>query len=188
MEEIDLYLDNAKEMMDGAVDHAKHDLAKIRAGKAMPSMLDGLMVEYYGTMTPINQVASISTPDARTIFLKPWEKTIIGDIEKAIINSDLGFNPQNDGENIIISVPQLTEERRVQLVKQAKAVTENGKVSIRNARKEANDDLRKLLKEGEGVSEDLVKNAEDDVQALTDKYVKTMDSLLEHKEKDIMTV
>lgn len=188
MEEIDLYLDTAKEMMDAAVDHAKNDLGKIRAGKAMPSMLDGLMVEYYGSMTPINQVASISTPDARTIFIKPWEKSIIGEIEKSIMNSDLGFNPQNDGENIIISVPQLTEERRLQLAKQAKAVTENGKVSVRNARKEANDELKKLLKEGEGVSEDLIKNAEDDVQALTDKYVKVMDDLLEHKEKDIMTV
>ncbi|MCO6360077.1 ribosome recycling factor [Roseivirga pacifica] len=186
MEEIELYLDTAKEMMEKAVDHAKTDLAKIRAGKAMPSMLDGLMVEYYGTPTPINQVASVTTPDARTLFVKPWEKSIISEIEKAIINSDLGFNPQNDGESIIINVPQLTEERRVQLTKQAKAVTENGKVSVRNARKEANDELKKLLKDG--VSEDMVKGAEDDVQQLTDKFTKKMDDLLEHKEKEIMTV
>lgn len=188
MEEIDLYIETASEMMDKAIDHVKHDLAKIRAGKAMPSMLDGLMVEYYGSMTPINQVASISTPDARTIFVKPWEKSIIGEVEKSIMNSDLGFNPQNDGENIIISVPQLTEERRVQLTKQAKNVTEDGKVRVRNARKDANDELRKLLKDGEGVSEDMVKNAEIDVQELTDKYVKQLDALLEHKEKEIMTV
>ena len=160
MEEIEIYLDTAKEMMEKAVSHAKVELAKIRAGKAMPSMLDGLMVVYYGAPTPINQVASVSTPDARTIFIKPWEKSIIGEIEKAIINSDLGFNPQNDGENIIINVPQLTEERRVQLGKQAKGVTEDGKVSVRNARKEANDELKRLLKEG--VSEDAIKAAEDD--------------------------
>ena len=184
MEEISFYLDTAKEMMEKAVDHTKSELAKIRAGKAMPSMLDGLMVEYYGTPTPLNQVASVSTPDARTIFIKPWEKSMIGEIEKAILNSDLGFNPQNDGENIIINVPQLTEERRIQLSKQAKNVTEEGKISIRNARKEANDELKKL----EGVSEDLVKDAEDDVQALTNKYNKKMDELLSHKEKEIMTV
>ncbi|GHE65877.1 MULTISPECIES: ribosome recycling factor [Roseivirga] len=186
MEEIEIYLDTAKEMMEKAVSHAKVELAKIRAGKAMPSMLDGLMVVYYGAPTPINQVASVSTPDARTIFIKPWEKSIIGEIEKAIINSDLGFNPQNDGENIIINVPQLTEERRVQLAKQAKGVTEDGKVSVRNARKEANDELKKLLKEG--VSEDAIKAAEDDVQALTDTYTKKMDDLLALKEKEIMTV
>lgn len=186
MEEIELYLGAAKEMMEKAVAHAKTDLGKIRAGKATPSMLDGLMVEYYGAPTPVNQVASVSTPDARTIFIKPWEKNIIPEIEKAIINSDLGFNPQNDGESIIINVPQLTEERRIQLVKQAKSVTENGKVSVRNARKEANDELKQLLKDG--ASEDLVKSAEDEVQTLTDNFTKKMDDLLEHKEKEIMTV
>lgn len=186
MEEIEIYLDAAREMMEKAVAHTKIELAKIRAGKAMPSMLDGLMVEYYGTPTPINQVASVSTPDARTIFIKPWEKSMIGAIEKAIINSDLGLNPQNDGENIILNVPQLTEERRMQLAKQAKAATEDGKISIRNARKEANDELKKLLKDG--VSEDAVKGAEDDVQGLTDKFTKKMDELFEHKEKEIMTV
>lgn len=186
MEEIDIYLETAKEMMEKAVSHTKVELAKIRAGKAMPSMLDGLMVEYYGTPSPINQVASVSTPDARTIFIKPWEKSMVGAIEKAIINSDLGMNPQNDGENIILNVPQLTEERRAQLAKQVKSATEDGKISIRNARKEANDELKKLLKDG--VSEDAVKGAEDDVQLLTDKYTKKMDELCEHKEKEIMTV
>lgn len=186
MEEIEIYIDAAKESMDKAVTRAKSELAKIRAGKAMPSMLDGVMVEYYGSMTPINQVASVTTPDARTIFVKPWEKSIIPEVEKAILNSDLGFNPQNDGENIIISVPQLTEERRIQLSKQAKAVTEQGKISIRNARKEANDDIKSLLKEG--ISEDAVKNAEIDVQDITNSYTAKLDEILSHKEKEIMTV
>ncbi|KYG75250.1 MULTISPECIES: ribosome recycling factor [Roseivirga] len=186
MEEIEIYLDAAREMMEKAVVHTKAELAKIRAGKAMPSMLDGLRVEYYGNPTPVSQVASVSTPDARTIFIKPWEKAMVGEIEKAIINSDLGLNPQNDGENIILNIPQLTEERRGQLAKQAKAATEDGKISIRNARKEANDELKKLLKDG--VSEDAVKGAEEEVQELTDKFVKKMDELYEHKEKEIMTV
>lgn len=186
MEEIEIYLDAAKELMEKAISHAKSELTKVRAGKAMPSMLDGLLVEYYGTPTPINQVASITTPDARTIFVKPWERSIISDVEKAIINSDLGLNPQNDGENIIINVPTLTEERRIQLVKQSKTITEEGKVSIRNARKEANDDLKKLLKDG--AAEDNIRAAEDKVQSLTDVYTKKLDDLLEHKEKEIMTV
>lgn len=186
MEEIEIYLDAAKETMEKAVDHAKVELGKIRAGKAMPSMLDSVMVEYYGSMTPINQVASVSTPDARTIFVKPWEKSVIPEIEKGIMNSGLGFNPQNDGEQIIISVPQLTEERRIQLVKQSKSVTEDGKISVRNARKDANDELKALLKEG--VSEDAVKNAEIDVQELTNSFVAKMDELLKVKEGEIMTV
>ncbi|MFY0591365.1 ribosome recycling factor [Roseivirga sp.] len=188
MEEIEIYLETAKEMMEKAVAHSKSELGKIRAGKAMPSMLDGIMVEYYGTPTPINQVASISTPDARTIFIKPWEKSVLTNVERAIMNSDLGFNPQSDGENIIISVPQLTEERRTQLVKQSKSVTENGKVGVRNSRKDANEELRKLLKEGEGVSEDNIKSAEAKVQTLTDQYVKKLDELLDQKETDIMTI
>ena len=186
MEEIEIYLDAAKETMEKAVDHAKVELGKIRAGKAMPSMLDSVMVEYYGSMTPINQVASVSTPDARTIFVKPWEKSVIPEIEKGIMNSGLGFNPQNDGEQIIISVPQLTEERRIQLVKQSKGVTEDGKISVRNARKDANDELKALLKEG--VSEDAVKNAEIDIQELTNSFVAKMDELLKVKEGEIMTV
>lgn len=186
MEEIDIVLETAKEMMDSAVTATKSGLGKIRAGKAMPSMLDSVMVDYYGTHTPINQTASVTSPDARTLFVKPWEKSMIAGIEKAIRDSDLGLNPQNDGEQIIISIPQLTEERRTSLVKQAKGVTEDGKISVRNARKEANDELKSLLKDG--APEDNIKKAEDDVQKLTDQYTHKMDDLLSHKESEIMTV
>ena len=185
-EEIEMFLDEAKELMDKSVVHAQHELGKIRAGKAMPNMLDGLMVEYYGNPTPINQVATINTPDARTISVKPWEKSTIADIEKAIINSDLGFNPQNDGEQIRINIPPLTEERRANLVKQVKAEGEHGKVSVRNVRKDTNDSLKKLLKEG--FSEDAVKDAEDEVQKLTDSHTAKIDELVEAKEKDLMTI
>lgn len=186
MEEIELYLEEAKELMDKAIDHVNFTFSKIRAGKATPGMLDGIMVEYYGNATPLNQVASINTPDARSIIIKPWEKSIVGDIEKAIINSDIGLNPQNDGELIRLNVPPLSEERREQLVKQTKHEAEVGRVSIRNIRKDTNDHLRKLLKEH--ISEDEVKRAEDEVQKLTDQYIKQIDELLEKKEKDIMTV
>jgi ribosome recycling factor len=186
MEDIDFYLEHAKELMDKSVEHAASELSKIRAGKAMPNMLDGIEVDYYGSRTPLNQVASVNTPDARTLVIKPWEKNMLGEIERAIINSDLGLNPQNDGEIIRINIPTLTEERRKTLVKQAKQEAENGKVSIRNVRKDTNDNLKKLLKEG--VSEDQVKSAEDDVQKLTDEHVARIDKLLESKEKDIMTV
>lgn len=186
MEEIELYLEDAKEHMVKSVKHLGHELTKIRAGRAMPSMLDGLMVEYYGNPTPINQVASVTTPDARTIMIKPWEKSSLAEIEKSIINSDLGLNPQNDGEIVRLNIPPLTEERRKSLVKQAKNEAENARVSIRNIRKDTNDHLRKLLKEH--VSEDAVKNAEIDVQELTDKYIKEAEHLLSEKEKEIMTV
>jgi ribosome recycling factor len=186
MEEIELFLEEAKELMDKAVDHANQELAKIRAGKAMPNMLDGIMVEYYGAMTPLNQVASVNTPDARSLLIKPWEKAVLNDIERAIINSDLGLNPQNDGETIRIIVPPLTEERRLGLMKQVTAEAENGKISIRNARKDVNDSLKKLLKEG--VSEDLVKDAEAEVQKLTDAHTAKIDQLVVAKEADIMTI
>jgi len=185
-EEIDLYLDMAEESMNKAVTHASKQLTKIRAGKAMPSMLDGLMVEYYGSLTPIAQVASINTPDARTLIIKPWEKNVISDIEKAIINSDLGLNPQNDGEIVRLNIPPLTEERRKNLVKQAKGEAENGKISIRNVRKETNDSLKKLLKDG--ASEDVVKSAEDEVQKFTNNFIAKVDELLVAKESDIMTI
>lgn len=185
-EEIQMYLDEAEENMKKAANHVVEEFKKIRAGKANPNMLDGLLVEYYGNNTPINQVSSITTPDARTIMVKPWEKKMLGEIEKAIMNSDLGLNPQNDGEVVRLNIPPLTEERRKQLVKQAKNEAENGKISVRNVRKDANDSIRKLTKEG--VSEDLVKDGEDTVQELTDKYTKRIDSLLEEKEKEIMTV
>ncbi|WP_436515290.1 ribosome recycling factor [Ekhidna sp. To15] len=184
MEEIEIYLDTAKEMMESAIQHTLDEFAKIRAGKAMPNMLDGVEVEYYGTMTPLNQVAGVTTPDARTLSVKPWEKTMLQEIERAIINSNLGFNPQNDGEQIRINIPPLTEERRLQLMKQVKAEAEKGKVSIRNARKDTNDSLKKL----DGVSEDLIKSSEEDVQKLTDTYSAKIDALVESKEKDIMTV
>ena len=186
MEEIEFYLENAKELMEKAIQHVNFAFGKIRAGKASPAMLDGLKVEYYGNLTPLNQVASINTPDARSILIKPWEKTIIHEIEKSIINSDLGLNPQNDGENIRLNIPPLSEERRIQLVKQAKHEAELGRVSVRNVRKDTNDHLRKLLKEH--VSEDAVKDAEAEVQKLTDQFIAKIEELLEHKEKDIMTV
>lgn len=186
MEEIEMFLDDAKESMQKAVTHTENELSKIRAGKANPAMLKGITVEYYGTMTPLDQVASVTTPDARTLNIKPWEKPMLGIIETAIINSDLGMNPMNNGDYIIISVPQLTEDRRRDLVKQAKNESEQGKISIRNVRKDTNSALKSLQKDG--VSEDLIKKAEEDVQKLTDSFSKTLDDILEKKEADIMTI
>ena len=186
MEEVDFFLEHAVETMGKSLARLSQELTKIRAGKAMPNMLDALNVDYYGNSTPVHQVASITTPDARTLIIKPWEKAMIGEIEKAIINSDLGLNPQNDGEIVRINIPALTEERRIILVKQAKAAAENGKVSIRNIRKDTNEQLKKLLKEG--ASEDLIKDAEAKVQKHTDEHVKKIDGIFEVKEKDIMTL
>jgi len=186
MEELELYLETAKEMMEKAIVHTKQELAKIRAGKAMPNMLDVVKVDYYGSMTPLNQVAAVNSPDARTLFVKPWEKSMTSAIERAIMNSDLGLNPQNDGEQIIINIPQLTEERRRDLVRQSKGVTEDGKISVRSARKDTNDELKKLQKDG--LAEDLVKSGEDQVQDLTNTYNKKLDDLFAQKEQEIMTV
>jgi ribosome recycling factor len=186
MEEIELFLDEAKELMQKAVDHTASELVKIRAGKAMPNLLDGIMVPYYGSPTPLQQVASVNTPDARTLAIKPFERKMISDIEKAIINSDLGLAPQNNGEIIILTIPALTEERRSNLVKQAKQECETGKISIRSVRKETNESLRKLQKEG--APEDAVKRAEDQVQKLTDQYSAKLDEILAKKEIDIMKV
>lgn len=186
MEEIQLLLDEAKELMQKAVDHTASELVKIRAGKAMPNLLDGIMVQYYGSPTPLQQVSSVNTPDARTLTIKPWERNLISDIEKAIINSDLGLAPQNNGEMVILTIPPLTEERRKQLVKQAKQECESGKVSIRTVRKEINDELKKLQKEG--ASEDEIKRAEDVVQKYTDQYSAKVDDLLAKKETEILTV
>jgi ribosome recycling factor len=186
MEEIEMVLDMARESMDAAMDHLRKELAKIRAGKAHPSMLDGIMVDYYGSQTPLNQVSNINTPDARTISIQPWEKAMLEMIEKAIMIANLGLNPQNNGELIMISVPPLTEERRKTLVKQTRAEGEHAKVSIRNARKDANDEIKKLKEDT--ISDDLAKDAEDRVQKLTDKYSSKVDEYLEIKEKDIMTV
>src|SRR6201992_40880 len=179
-------VNDARVLMDKAVDHCEGELQKIRAGKASPSMLDDVMVEYYGTPTPLSQVGSVNTPDARTIVVQPWEKSLLGAIEKAIMEANLGVNPQNDGTIIRINVPPLTEERRRDLVKIAKAEAETGKIAIRNIRKDANEKIRKL--KSEGVSEDEMKTGEGEVQKLTDSYIIKIDQHAKNKEKDIMTV
>jgi ribosome recycling factor len=184
MDELQMYLEEARELMNKAMAHVGHELTKIRAGKANPSMLDGIMVSYYGATTPLNQVSSMTTPDARTIFIKPWEKSLIAEIERAIQNANLGLNPQNDGQQVIINIPMLTEERRKQLVKQVGNECEHGKVSIRNIRKETNEELKKV----KGVSEDDVKNAEEEVQRLTNDAIIRIDALMKKKEIEIMTV
>lgn len=184
MDELELYLDEARELMQKALNHVGQELTKIRAGKANPSMLDGIMVSYYGASSPLNQVSSMTTPDARTIFIKPWEKSLIHEIEKAIMNANLGLNPQNDGQQVIINIPMLTEERRKQLVKQVGQECEHGKVSIRSIRKEINE----LIKKVKGVSEDDVKNSEEKVQKFTDDFITKIDGLMKKKEAEIMTV
>lgn len=184
MEELELYIDEAKDLMSKALNHVASELTKIRAGKANPSMLDGIMVSYYGAQSPLNQVSSMTTPDARTIFIKPWEKSLIHEIEKAIRDANLGLNPQNDGQQVIINIPMLTEERRRQLVKQVGGECEHGKVSVRSIRKEINEQLKKI----KGVSEDDVKNAEEKVQKLTDDFITKIDGLMKKKEAEIMTV
>ncbi len=181
-----MVLDMAKESMSAAIEHLKRDLAKIRAGRAHSSMLDGIYVDYYGANTALSQVSNINTPDARTISIQPWEKAMLEKIEKAIMVANLGINPQNNGELIMINIPPLTEERRRNLVKQTKTEGENAKVSIRNARKEANDEIKSLKEET--ISDDLAKTAEDGIQKLTDTYTAKVDELLAIKEKDIMTV
>lgn len=182
-EDVQFILDAAKESMDAAMSHLEKEFIKIRAGKASPSMLSSVMVEYYGSQTPLSQVANINTPDARTISVQPWEKNMLQEIEKAIMNSNLGFNPMNNGDFVIINVPPLTEERRIQLTKQAKAEAEDAKVGIRSARQDANKEIRDL-----DISEDLQKNAEVDIQELTDKYSKKVDAFLVVKEAEIMKV
>jgi len=184
MEEIELYLEEAKDLMTKSVNHVASELTKIRAGKANPSMLDGIMVSYYGATTPLNQVSSLTTPDARTIFIKPWEKGMINEIEKSIRDANLGLNPQNDGQQVIINVPMLTEERRKILVKQVGQECEHGKVSIRTIRKETNEQLKKI----KGASEDDVKNAEEEVQTMTNDFIARIDAQMKKKEVEIMTV
>ncbi len=183
-EDIQFILDSAKESMDAAIKHLEKQFVNIRAGKASPAMLGSVMVNYYGSQTPLNQVANVNTPDGRTITVQPWEKNMLQEIEKGIQIANLGFNPMNNGDVIIINVPPLTEERRRDLAKQAKAEAEDAKIGIRSARKDANTEIKKL----EDVSEDLQKNAEIDVQQMTDKYVIKVDQLLDNKEKEIMTV
>lgn len=185
-EEVSFAIDSSKELMDKAIVHLTDELTKIRAGKANPSMLEGVMVDYYGSQTPISQVANINTPDGKTISVQPWEKHMLDEIATAITYANLGLNPQNNGELIIISIPALTEERRKDLTKRVKAEAENAKVSIRNARKDAMDTIKKAQKDG--LSEDEAKVAEAKVQELTDSYATKCDEIAAKKEKDIMTV
>ncbi len=182
-EEIEFILDTAKEAMNKAIAHLEKELKTIRAGKATPAMLSTVMVDYYGSQTPLSQVANVNTPDARTLSIQPWEKNMLQEIEKAIQIANLGFNPMNNGDVIMINVPPLTEERRKNLAKQAKAEAEDAKVGVRNARKEANNDIKKL-----DVSDDLKKNTEADVQDLTDLYIKRIDEKLATKETEILTI
>lgn len=183
-EDITFIIDSAKESMDAAIRHLEKQLVNIRAGKASPAMLGSVMVDYYGSQTPLSQVANVNTPDGRTITVQPWEKNMLQEIERGIMHANLGFNPMNNGDTIIINVPPLTEERRITLAKQAKAESEDAKVGIRSARKDANTDIKKL----EDASEDLQKNAELDIQKMTDTYVTKIESIIDVKEKEIMTV
>lgn len=183
-EDIQFILDSTKEAMDNALSHLNKQFLNIRAGKASPSMLGSVMVDYYGSQTPLSQVANVNTPDGRTITVQPWEKNMLQEIERGIAYANLGFNPMNNGETIIINVPPLTEERRKDLAKQAKAETEDAKVSIRTARKDAMNDVKK----NDDVSEDLKKNAEIDIQQMTDTFVRKVDEFFDNKEKEIMTV
>lgn len=180
-------LQDAEERMKKSIEHLKADLASLRAGRANPAMLDKIMVDYYGEPTPINQLANITVPEARLIVVQPWDKTSIAEIEKAILKSDLGVNPSNDGNVIRIAIPQLTEERRKEIVKVVKKKAEDAKVAIRNIRRESNDMLKSSEKD-KLISEDENKKAMDDIQKLTDKYIKDVDTILQAKEKDIMEV
>ncbi len=182
-EEIKFILDSAVESMDNAIKHLEKKLITIRAGKASPSMISDVMVDYYGTLTPLNQVSNVSTPDGMTISIQPWEKSLIPEIEKGIHAANLGFNPINNGESIIINVPPLTEERRTELAKQAKTEADETKVGVRNDRKLANNEVKNL-----DISEDLKKNIEIDIQQLTDNHINKIDKILRYKEKEIMTV
>lgn len=183
MEELDFIIETTKELMDESIKYLEKELLNIRAGKANPNMLSSIKVEYYGVLTPLNQISNINTPDSQTISIQPWEKDKLPDIEKAIIDSNLGLNPMNNGESILINIPPLTQERRVELVKQAKSQSENAKVSIRNCRKDANNEIRKS-----DFSEDVRGNYELDIQEITDTYVKKVDNIFSSKETEILKV
>lgn len=185
-EEANKYVEDAKDLMDRAIEHLSHELIKVRTGKASPAMLEGLLVPYYGSPTPIGQVANVATSDARTIVIQPWEKNMLAPISRAIMEANLGFNPQDDGQVVRINVPPLTEERRRDLVKLAKQLGEDAKVGVRNARRDAIDHIKKAIKAG--FPEDSGHDKEKEVQGLTDKYIQQVDHLIEHKEKDILTV
>lgn len=185
-EEIEFILESAEESMNGSIAHLEKAFLNIRAGKASPAMLGSVFVDYYGAATPLSQVSKISVPDARTITLQPFEKNMLHSIEKAIMIANIGFNPMNNGDLIIISVPPLTEERRRDLAKQAKVEAEDAKIGIRNCRKDANTEIKKLEKEG--ISEDICKSAEEEVQTLTNTFIRKIDELLVHKDAEIMKV
>jgi ribosome recycling factor len=182
-EDIKFIIDTTKEAMENAIAHLNKQLLAIRAGKASPAMLSSVMVDYYGSQTPLSQVANVNSTDARTITIQPWEKSMIQEIERGIMLANLGFNPMNNGESVIINVPPLTEERRKDLAKQSKGEADHGKVGVRNARQEANKEIKNL-----DISDDAKKNAEIDVQGLTDIYIKKIDDIFVLKEKEIMTV
>ena len=181
-----MFFDEARENMDKSIAHLEDELAKVRAGRANPSMLGEIKVDYYGAHSPLTQVSSVSAPDARTLMIKPWDKSMLQVIEKAILASNIGLTPMNDGEVIRLNIPMLTEERRKSLVKQVHQIAEHSKVSIRNARRDANEGVKSLQKDGLG--EDEAKKAEHDIQHLTDSYIAKVDKHVEAKEKEIMTV
>ena len=183
MEELDFIIEASIEQMDNSIKFLEKELLNIRAGKANPNMLSSVKVDYYGSLTPLNQIANVNTPDSQTLSIQPWEKDKLEDIEKAILVSNLGFNPMNNGESIIINIPPLTEERRKELVKVAKSEAENAKVSIRNTRKDANNEIRKS-----DVSDDMKSNYEIDIQEATDKYISRIDTIFSAKEKEILSV
>lgn len=185
-EELEFCFDETTEQMNKSLEHLKHVLGKIRAGRANPNMLSSVMVDYYGAPTPLAQVGNIATPDARTLTISAWEKSMLDPIAKGIMMANLGLNPQNNGEMIIISIPPLTEERRRDLVKQAKAETEDCKVGLRNARKSANTTIKSLVKDG--LSEDSGKDAEGRIQDMVNKYTVKAEEILKDKEKEIMTI
>ena len=185
-EEVELIIEETKERMQKALDHLEHELARLRAGRATPVLLDGITVDYYGVISPLSQVSNINTPDPKTILIQPWEKTMLGTIEKAIMAANIGLTPVNNGEVIRINIPPLTEERRHQLVKQVRNEGETAKISLRNARKWANDEFKGMLKDG--LPEDVEKEATENVQEMTHNYTTRIDKVMAAKEKDVMTV
>lgn len=185
-EELQMIYDELKASNSKSLTHLENELVKVRAGKATPSMLSGVMVEYYGSPTPLQQVANVTTMDARTLTVQAWEKNMLNDIAKGIMNANLGLNPQSNGEQLIIQIPPLTEERRKELVKKAKAEGEHAKVGIRNNRKDALDMVKSL--KSDGMSEDMAKDAENEIQNVTNSFIKMVDDLVDTKEKDIMTI
>lgn len=185
-EDVQLVFEMTKERMEKAIEHLDNELIRIRAGKANIHIVDGIIVDYYGTPTPLNQVSNISTPDAKTISIQPWEKTMIEPIEKALMNSNVGITPMNNGEVIRLMIPQLTEERRRDLVKQVRNEGENARVSVRNSRRDAKDEYKQMQKDG--LSEDEVKDAEELIQKLTHEFTEKVEKIIEAKEVDIMTI